>query len=72
MERDIILIVTGGLIGLVSSLATIFAIYLLDGLRLKRQWQREDQLLLGEKRREIDEIMALAEQAQAPESEISR
>lgn len=70
MDRDIILILIGGLIGLVSSLATIFLTYILDGMRLRRQWEREDQLLLKQKRGELTEILTAAEQVEQSETEI--
>lgn len=71
MERDILLIVTGGLIGLVSSLATVFAIYWLDGVRLRRQWEREDQLALRQKREELHTLLAAAEPSgPAPDEEL--
>jgi hypothetical protein len=52
------LILTGGLVGALSSLATIFAVYYLEGLRLRRLWEREDQLLMRKKREEIEALLA--------------
>ncbi len=72
IDRDILLIVVGGLIGLTSSLGTLFASYLIEGLRLRRQWDREDRLLLQQKRDELQEILARAEQEQKPEGEAGR
>ena len=60
MDRDLLLILTGGVIGMVSSLATIFLTYVLDGMRLRRQWEREDQLHVKQKRDEIEEMVAAA------------
>jgi len=55
IDRDIILIAVGSLIGLASSLLTLVAVYVLEGLRLKRRWDREDRLLLRQKRDEIQQ-----------------
>jgi hypothetical protein len=60
MDRDIWLILAGGLVGALSSLATIFAVYYLEGLRLRRMWEREDQLLMQKKREEIQTLLAAA------------
>ena len=56
-EREIILLVVGGVIGLTSSLLTLYASYKLDEARLRRQWEREDQLEMIAKRAEIDKIL---------------
>ncbi len=56
------MILTGGLIGAFSSLATLALNYVLEGMRLRRQWQREDQLLLRQKRDEIQQLLARAAQ----------
>ncbi len=58
MDRDILLIVVGGLIGAVSSFGTIFVTYYVEGLRLKRLWQREDQLLMRQKREELEAALS--------------
>jgi hypothetical protein len=60
IERDIYLVLVGGLIGLVSSLATIFLTYALDGMRLRRQWEREDQRLMQDKRSELEQLLKQA------------
>ena len=57
MDRDILLIVVGGFIGAFSSLATLFAVYIFEGMRLRRKWAREDQLRLREKREELQALM---------------
>lgn len=57
MDRDILLIAVGGFIGAFSSLATLFAAYIVEGMRLRRKWAREDQLHLREKREEIQALM---------------
>jgi hypothetical protein len=64
MDRDILLVAVGGLIGALSSLATIFASYILEGMRLRRQWQREDQLRLAQKREELQQALFAAEAAE--------
>ena len=69
IDRDILLVLAGGAIGALSSLFTIFAIYWLDGMRLKRQWQREDQLQMRDKRDEIKDILANAMQQKPAEEE---
>jgi hypothetical protein len=66
IDRDILLIIVGGVIGLVSSLATLFASYLVEGMRLRRQWERDDRVLLKQKREELAGILA---QARTPEAE---
>lgn len=60
MERDIWLILTGGAIGAVSSLATVFAVYFLEGMRLRRLWEREDRLMMQKKREEIQALLEAA------------
>ena len=57
IDRDILLIMIGGVIGLVSSLATLFASYLVEGMRLRRQWERDDRVLLKQKREELADIL---------------
>lgn len=68
-DREILLVATGGLIGLVSSLATLFTIYLLEGMRLRRQWEREDRMRLTEKRDEIEAILKATRQEQSAQEE---
>lgn len=58
IDRDILLILTGGLIGAFSSMATLVVAYILEGMRLRRRWQREDMLQLRQKRAEIDNIFS--------------
>lgn len=53
LDRDILLVLVGGVIGAASSLATLLVSYWLEGLRLRRQWAREDQLQMREKREEL-------------------
>ena len=60
VERDIYLILTGGFIGLVSSLATIYLTYVLDGLRMRRRWEREDALEMKTKRAELEQLLQVA------------
>ena len=57
MERDIILIAVGSLIGLSSSLITLVAVYILEGMRLRRRWEREDQVQLRQKRAELQQLL---------------
>ncbi len=61
MERDILLIGIGGLIGALSSLATLFVVYILEGMRLRRQWAHEDQVRMRQKREELQALMFSAE-----------
>lgn len=58
VDRDILLILTGGLIGAFSSLATLVVAYILEGMRLRRLWQREDMLQLRQKRAEIEDVFS--------------
>jgi hypothetical protein len=52
----------GGLIGALSSMATLFVVYILEGMRLRRQWAREDQLRLREKRAELQATLVASGQ----------
>jgi hypothetical protein len=69
IDRDILLLAVGGLIGAVSSWATLFIVYILEGMRLRRQWIREDQLRLREKREELQAILMTAGQTGASKEE---
>ncbi len=62
IDRDIILLVVGSLIGLISSLATLLVAYFIEGMRLRRRWQREDQRLMREKQEEIRQLLLANEQ----------
>jgi hypothetical protein len=53
LDREILLVLVGGVIGAASSLATLLVSYWLEGLRLRRQWAREDQLQMRAKREEL-------------------
>ena len=68
MERDILLIGIGGLIGALSSITTLFLIYILEGMRLRRRWAREDYLRMQEKREEM-QAMIFASDSTAQTSE---
>jgi hypothetical protein len=57
MDRDIILFAVGSLVGLASSLVTLIAVYVLEGMRLRRRWEREDQLQLRQKRAELQQFL---------------
>lgn len=57
MDRDIILFAVGSLVGLASSLVTLVAVYVLEGMRLRRRWEREDQLQLQQKRTELQQLL---------------
>ncbi len=57
MERDLVLLLVGGLIGALSSLATLFVVYLIEGMRLRRKWAREDQLQLRQQRQELQALL---------------
>ena len=57
IDRDIILIAVGSLIGLTSSLVTLVAVYVLEGMRLRRRWEREDQVQLQQKRTELQQLL---------------
>ena len=64
MDRDFWLILIGGLVGALSSLSTIFAMYYVEGLRLRRLWDREDQVMMHKKREEIQALLEAARQAE--------
>ena len=64
MDRDLWLILIGGLVGALSSLSTIFSMYYVEGLRLRRLWDREDQVMMQKKREEIQALLAAAQQAE--------
>ena len=64
MDRDFWLILIGGLVGALSSMATVFAVYYLEGMRLRRLWDREDQVMMQKKREEIQALLAAAQQAE--------
>jgi hypothetical protein len=57
INRDILLILIGGAVGGASSLLTLLFVYMIEGMRLRRKWQREDVLLLRKKRAEIEEML---------------
>jgi hypothetical protein len=65
MERDILFVTAGALIGLASSMITLVAVYVLEGMRLRRRWEREDQLLLRQKREELQQLVTSAEGAES-------
>jgi len=44
MDKDFLLVIIGGVIGLFSSLVSGIIAYILEDRRLKRQWLREDKL----------------------------
>jgi len=54
MDRDILLLIVGALIGFVGSMLSTFVSYVLENKRTKRQWQREDYL--REESRKQEEI----------------
>ena len=58
IDRDILLLLVGGAIGATSSIATLFAMYWVEGLRLNRQWQRQDMVEMRTKREELDAMLA--------------
>ena len=60
IDRDLLLLLTGGLIGSLSSLITLVAVYLLEGLRLRRKWRREDELQLRDSRAELEGLLSNA------------
>jgi hypothetical protein len=64
IDRDILLLLVGGFIGAASSISTLVVSYILEGMRLRRQWQRDDQLLLRQKRDEIQNILTRSVQQQ--------
>jgi hypothetical protein len=72
IDRDLLLIMAGGIIGALSSMATIVTMYVIEGMRLRRQWQREDMQMLREKRLELGDILAAAQQKTAAQAEMQQ
>lgn len=66
IDRELVLILVGGFIGAASSMGTLIISYMLEGMRLRRQWQREDQLLLRQKRDELQDFLAKVGQKEKP------
>ena len=58
IDREIILFVTGGLVGAVSAMLALLTTYWLEGLRLRRQWRREDLLQLREQQSQLNHILS--------------
>lgn len=56
MSREIIFLFLGGSIGFASSILTLFTMYYLETLRLKRQWAREDALEQNRLRQEMNHL----------------
>ena len=54
------LLLTGGLIGALSSLTTLAVVYIVEGLRLRRKWRREDELQLRGSRAELESLLTNA------------
>ena len=70
IDREILLILTGGLIGALSSLLTLLVVYALEGMRLRRQWQREDQLQLRQNRAQIEELLRKANETKEAQDDV--
>jgi hypothetical protein len=70
IDRDILLVLTGGLIGAFSSFVTLLLVYALEGLRLRRQWKREDQLMLRQNRTQIEEMLRKATQTKETQVDV--
>lgn len=56
MDEQMLFLSLGALIGFASSVLTLFAVYFIEGLRLQRQWQREDSLRQQNARFEMDNL----------------
>jgi hypothetical protein len=68
IDRDILLFLTGGVVGAASAMLALLTTYWLEGMRLHRQWRREDLLRLREKQAELNNILSkLNQQPQEPE-----
>jgi len=64
IDREILLILVGGAIGALSSMATLVLSYILEGMRLRRLWQREDQLQLRKDRADLQSFLTRPENSQ--------
>ncbi|HEX9941234.1 MAG TPA: hypothetical protein VGG03_04400 [Thermoanaerobaculia bacterium] len=68
MDKDFLLLLTGGIIGFVSSLVTALIAHQLEGRRLKEQLTRENELRREERAREDK----LREEERAREDQLRR
>ena len=69
IDREILLLLVGGAIGAASSIGTLFAMYWVEGLRLRRQWQRQDMVEMRTKREELNAMLANAMKQSPPMAE---
>jgi hypothetical protein len=70
IDHDILLVLSGGVIGAFSSFATLLLVYALEGMRLRRQWKREDQLQLRQNRAQIEELLRKATQTKEAQADV--
>ena len=69
IDRDFLLLLVGGAIGALSSIGTIFAMYVIEGMRLRRQWHRQDMVEMRSKREELNAMLTNAMKQSPPEAE---
>lgn len=60
----------GGLIGALSSITTLFVSYFLEGMRLRRQWAREDRLQMRANRQVLQNVLSATEQQAGASQEL--
>ena len=60
IDRDILLLLVGGAIGATASIATLFVMYWVEGMRLRRQWHRQDMVEMRSKQADINAMLANA------------
>ena len=70
IDHDILLVLAGGVIGAFSSFLTLLLVYALEGMRLRRQWKREDQVLLRQNRAQIEELLRKATQTKETQVDV--
>ena len=58
IDRDILLLLIGSGLGAASSLATLLVIYMIEGMRLRRKWRREDHVALRQTREDLNALLA--------------
>jgi len=71
IDRDVLLLLVGGAIGASASIATLFAMYWIEGMRLRRQWHRQDMVEMRNKREDLNAMLANAIKQSPPEGEES-
>ena len=71
IDREILLLLVGGTIGALSSIGTLFAMYMIEGMRLSRQWQRQDMVEMRTKREELNAMLSNAMKQSPSDAEVT-